>query len=109
MWSTSSVTDTKGGRSRASRLARALILVSCGTACSDPAGPGDSPDPDPVTVSGAVQKGPFILGAQVQLNLLDSLGNPTGTVFNTTTTSDKGEFSVNVSPSVVDLVTNGFY
>ena len=81
-------------------------VTGCG-GDSGPAGPGGSVDP--VVVSGAVQKGPFILGAQVQVNVLDSVGNPTGTVFNTTTTSDKGEFSVSVSPSVVDLVTDGFY
>ena len=73
-----------------------LCLILALTVCSDPADP--EVVIEPVDVSGAVQKGPFILGAQVQLNVLDSVGNPTGTVFNTTTTSDKGEFSVGVAP-----------
>lgn len=101
---------------RGREVTRLVLFVCLGTwvtGCggdSDPAGPGGSDGAvDPVTVSGAVQKGPFILGAQVQVNVLDSVGNPTGTVFNTTTTSDKGEFSVSVSPSVVELVTDGFY
>ena len=97
------------------RLVFFVYLGAWVTGCggSDPVNADDSGDPngagESVVVSGAVQKGPFILGAQVQLNLLDSVCNPTGAVFNTTTTTDKGEFSVSVNPSVVDLVTNGFY
>ena len=97
------------------RLVFFVYLGAWVTGCggSDPVNADGSGDPngssESVVVSGAVQKGPFILGAQVQLNLLDSVGNPTGTVFNTTTTTNKGEFSVSVNPSVVDLVTDGFY
>jgi hypothetical protein len=92
-----------------------VVLVSALGACGgdgggDDDGAGADADiEDRVAVSGAIQKGPFILGAQVQVNVLDAAGDPTGAVFNTTTTNDKGEFSVTVEPSVVELVTEGFY
>ncbi len=69
-----------------------------------------SKKPDTVTLSGAVHKGPFVLGSQIAVQPLDTGGNPTGQSFTTQTKNDKGEFSVDFSASgQVQLTGSGFY
>lgn len=61
-------------------------------------------------LSGAVQKGPFVLGSTINVSPLDATLNPTGQVFNTQTTSDLGQFSVSfMAAGRVALEGNGFY
>jgi hypothetical protein len=63
-----------------------------------------------VQLSGAVEKGPFVIGSSVSVNILDSDLNPTGSVFNTQTTSDLGEFFISFSTSsTVKLEGKGYY
>lgn len=50
----------------------------------------------PTKISGAVQKGPFVLGSSLALSPVDATGNPTGQVFMTQTTDDLGDFSLNL-------------
>lgn len=63
-----------------------------------------------VTLTGAVQKGPFVLGSTVNVSPLDAKGSPSGQVFNTKTISDLGEFKVDFMASgLVSLEGSGFY
>lgn len=63
-----------------------------------------------VTLSGAVQKGPFVLGTTVSVSPVDSSGNPTGQFFSTQTINDLGEFNLEFSyTGLVSLEGNGFY
>lgn len=64
-----------------------------------------------VTLSGGVDKGPFVLGSSVSVAILEQ-GKPTGAVFRTQTDSELGEFSVEVtaaagSSALIEAV--GFY
>jgi len=73
----------------------------------------DDADSGPVTqisVRGAVQKGPFILGTTVDVSPLDADANPIGLSFSTTTQNDLGEFIVaNLPPGPVFVEASGFH
>ena len=70
----------------------------------------DSYEPVEVHLSGALEKGPFVMGSTVNISPVDSNGNPTGLVFSTQTISDLGEFSVDFEASgFVSLEGTGFY
>ncbi len=61
-------------------------------------------------VQGAVQKGPFLLGSSVTASMLDGSLNPTGQVFNTETSNDRGEFELDYPASnAVSLEGDGYY
>jgi hypothetical protein len=61
-------------------------------------------------VRGGVEKGPFILGSAVDLSALEPDTTPTGLVFTTETTSDAGDFTIDVpSLSLVSVSAQGFY
>lgn len=78
--------------------------------CSGPGGDSGSGQPVSVMLSGAVQKGPFVLGSTINISPLDATLNPTGQVFSTQTTSDLGQFSVNfMAAGRVALEGSGFY
>lgn len=63
-----------------------------------------------VVLSGAVEKGPFVLGSAVSVSPVSATGNPTGSVFNTQTVNDLGEFSLEISYlGNVALQGEGFY
>jgi hypothetical protein len=83
----------------------AALLPAC--SCNDSSGSGDA---GPVTITGALQKGPFIQGSSLDVAMLDATGAPTGLSYGTTTTSDLGDFSVTAAttgPS--ELVGEGYY
>jgi hypothetical protein len=80
--------------------------------------PADSPlaeasppgDAGRVVLSGAVAKGPFIVGSTVVINPVDNLGNPTGQSFPTSTRDDLGNFSVTFDYRGPVLMTgSGYY
>jgi hypothetical protein len=85
------------------------VLAGCGGG-----GGGDTPDggsPGPVDMSGAIQKGPFIIGAEVEVAMLDpDTANPTGASFPTTTRNDFGEFDLTLpGTGAAEIQTSGFY
>ncbi len=81
----------------------ALVTSGCGPST-------DKPAPVQVSLKGAVQKGPFVLGSSITISPLDANADPTGQAFLTQTTNDKGEFSVNFSATgPVSLQGVGFY
>jgi hypothetical protein len=77
-----------------------LVLSGCGK------------DPDSFAFSGKAQKGPFVSGANVTVNELNSSFDQTGKSFTSSTSADDGSFSLNSVELETDyaLVTaNGFY
>jgi len=63
-----------------------------------------------IVLTGAVQKGPFVLGTSVAASLLDATLEPTGDVFNTQTENDLGEFELGIPVGgPVSLEGQGFY
>jgi hypothetical protein len=64
----------------------------------------------PAIVSGAIQKGPFVIGSSITISAINQSGVPTGQVFNTQTTNDLGTFSVAFSyRGYTDIQAQGFY
>jgi hypothetical protein len=92
-------------------LSLPLVTLSCGGGSEAPTpAAGGSSSGGGVVLDGAVQKGPFVVGSSVQLSLLDAALQPTGAVFNTSTTNDLGEFQLSFSRSgPVSLEGQGFY
>lgn len=94
-----------------------LAWLGCVTSCGDSG--NTSPDmngtnmngvPLDVSLAGAVQKGPFVLGSTINVSPLDATLNPNGQVFNTKTNDDAGHFAVNFKASgLVSLEGSGFY
>jgi hypothetical protein len=98
-----------GMAKRAWGAAVALTLAACGsssensqTAPSDRAGN--------VALSGAVHKGPFVLGSTVNISAIDDDGTPGGQQFSTSTTSDAGDFAVSFDyRGRIALEATGYY
>jgi hypothetical protein len=94
------------------RLLMAWVSLTLG--CSDSGQSGAALGPpesaNPTQVRGAVQKGPFVVGSSITLSILDQQLNPTGQVFNTQTSNDRGEFEIGLSAtSPISLQGSGFY
>ena len=93
------------------------LFVACGDdgGGGSPDGGGDDGGGDDggaveVSLTGAVEKGPFIVGTTVEVSPVDSEGNPTGLVFSTTLTNDLGNFDLEVAfrgPALLE--GDGFY
>lgn len=75
----------------------------------------NNPVPDKINLSGSVQKGPFIQGSDINIYLLDNAGNNLGSVYNTQTTDNLGNFSTTLAGLSQDytgnlsLSGNGFF
>lgn len=84
-----------------------LLLASC----SPTAGDGLDEETDDVALSGAVEKGPFIIGSSIRVAILDASLEPIGSVYDTVTTDDLGAFTVNfpVTADPVSITGSGFY
>jgi len=84
-----------------------LCLVFALSACP---GCGDNHAAGKVTLEGAVQKGPFLVQSSIQVSVLDGELNPTGTVYNTETINDLGEFTIQFRASgAVSVEGSGYY
>jgi hypothetical protein len=84
----------------------ATLCVLALTGCSGSDGSGQT------VLSGAVEKGPFVLGSSVDVALLDDGLNATGQVFSTQTTDDAGRFTVLLnlqSTRPASIEGDGFY
>jgi hypothetical protein len=89
-------------------------MVACSDSGQPLEGPLESVEPDETTsttqLRGAVQKGPFVVGSSITLSVLDQQLNPTGQVFNTQTTNDRGEFEIGLNATgPISLQGAGFY
>jgi|GEM_PF-1758702 len=80
-----------------------LALVSC--------------EKEPVTfrsvdgVKGRVQKGPFVTGSNVMVQLLDDNFTPSGVVYSVITNNDFGGFDIEneIKSPYIEVITTGFY
>jgi len=63
------------------------------------------------TVSGYIQKGPFVQGTEITVRELDKELTPTGDTFTSTIDDNTGSFSTkgDLKSSYVELSANGFY
>ena len=89
-----------------------FFLVAIGLNCNaDNDSEGGDDNSGSVTLEGAVAKGPFSVGSSVDVAMIDSITtDPLGTVFNTTTRNDLGEYNLNLnSLGTAEIVANGFY
>jgi hypothetical protein len=88
-------------------LAVFAIFASCES------GGGGSGTVDPVSsdYSGAIFKGPFLVGSSVQVQELDSSLEQTGSAFVGDITSNTGEYDISGVPfgGVVELIATGYY
>jgi len=93
-------------------------LVLSIVACVEPLPPnepgGRGGETHWITVDGAVQKGPFIVGSSIFAAILDDIGRAIGKTFSTKTSNDLGEFALDINlgdaASVpVALEGSGFY
>ena len=71
-----------------------IILIAIGCNKVDTA---TTNQPIPDDISGVVQKGPFVAGSSLTLFELDNQFTPTGRVFNTQTSDNKGSFQFNTT------------
>jgi hypothetical protein len=102
------------------------ILPGCTSGGSDDGGNDDRPDagqspdaapaPDgstvgPVAMTGAIQKGPFVIGSNVEVAILDpATADPTGQSFSTVTRNDLGEFDLTLpGTGAAEIRTTGLY
>jgi FG-GAP repeat protein/thrombospondin type 3 repeat protein len=84
----------------------AMLSISLLAACSD------SSDQARVSLSGAVEKGPFVVGSSVSISMLDATLTPTGEVFNTQTLDDAGRFAIDFQQTLdqpMAIEGSGFY
>ena len=81
-----------------------MALASCG-------GGGSHGGPATFSLRGDVQKGPFAVGSEITVNVLDTTLGPTGTVCNTQTSDSLGDFVVSsmIGTPEVEIVAQGFY
>jgi uncharacterized protein (TIGR02145 family) len=70
------------------------------------------PDQAKTSLSGVVQKGPFINGTNILISDFDNALNQTGKVFSTKISGQNGSFALNnlsLSSNLIGLVANGYY
>ena len=72
--------------------------------------PVEPPPPASVSVAGAVQKGPFLVGSTVLINELTAAGEPTNSTLLTEIEDSVGAFSFeSTEPGPVQIVATGYY
>ncbi|MCP4604213.1 MAG: hypothetical protein GY847_27445 [Proteobacteria bacterium] len=71
----------------------------------------DEGTPTVYTVDGFVQKGPYIMGSQMDIQELNNTFAPTGTTYNTQTIDDLGSFELTseIGSRFVEIKATGFY
>jgi len=83
-----------------------LLVVSCGN--DDNGNTVIKKD----KISGFIQKGPYVNGTSIVISELDANLSPTGKVFNTQITDNKGSFEITnleLNSRYVELIANGYY
>lgn len=103
-------------RLRVASVVSFLLLAACGGGGGSDGGGSSTPPPgsgtpaQPVTVAGAVQKGPFLVGSTVLVNKLDALGRATDSTTVAEIKDSVGTFSFSAnSAGPVQLVASGYY
>jgi hypothetical protein len=86
-------------------LSVTFILMLCLGACSTNS-PGSV-----YSISGQIQKGPFVSGTTIKIQELNDQLSPNGTSYETVTNDDFGSFQIetNIKSKYVEIVATGYY
>ena len=85
------------------------LLLSCSE--EDSSSEVDTASSSAVTVSGQVQKGPYVQGTEITVRELDSSMIPTGNTFTGTIDDNTGSFSIKgtLANKIAELAADGYY
>lgn len=90
-----------------------FLLAACGgggSGSSPPPVGGGPTNPPELTITGAIQKGPFLVGSTVLINKLTARGEPTDSTLTTDIEDSIGTFSFKTTASgPVQIVADGYY
>lgn len=92
-------------------LAFGLMLSCAKSSSDDSSSSADTSSSSAVTISGKVQKGPYIQGTEITVRELDSSMIPTGNTFTGTIDDNTGSFSIKgtLTYKIVELSALGYY
>ena len=88
------------------------LVLSCAKKSDDSSSEDtDTSTSSAVTVSGKVQKGPYVQGTEITVRELDSSMTPTGNTFTGSIDDNTGSFSIKgtLTNKIVELAADGFY
>ena len=90
------------------------LMLSCAKSSSDDSSSSadtDTSTSSAVTVSGKVQKGPYVQGTEITVRELDSSMTPTGNTFTGTIDDSTGSFSIKgtLTNKIAELAADGYY
>ena len=88
------------------------LMLSCAKKNESPSSEEtDTSSSQAVTVSGQVQKGPYVQGTEITVRELDSSMTPTGNTFTGTIDDNTGSFSIKgtITNKIVELSALGYY
>ena len=89
------------------------LMLSCAKSSSDDSKSEDTDTStsSAVTVSGSVQKGPYIQGTEITVRELDSSMTPTGNTFTGSIDDNTGSFSIKgtLANKIAELAADGYY
>ena len=85
-------------------------MLSCASSSSEDSS-SSSDSSSAVTVSGKVQKGPYVQGTEITVRELDSSMIPTGNTFTGTIDDNTGSFSIKgtLANKIAELAADGYY
>ncbi len=87
------------------------LMLSCAKEDDSSSSETDTSSSSTVTVSGKVQKGPYVQGTEITVRELDSSMTPTGNTFTGTIDDNTGSFSIKgtLTNKIVELSALGYY
>ena len=92
------------------------LMVSCAkkddsSSSAETSSDTDTSSSSAVTVSGKVQKGPYVQGTEITVRELDSTMTPTGNTFTGTIDDNTGSFSIKgtLTNKIAELAADGYY
>ena len=87
------------------------LMISCAKKSDSSSSETDTSSSSAVTVSGKVQKGPYVQGTEITVRELDSSMIPTGNTFTGTIDDNTGSFSIKgtLTNKIVELSADGYY
>ena len=87
------------------------LMLSCAKKDDSSSSETDTSSSSTVTVSGKVQKGPYVQGTEITVRELDSSMTPTGNTFTGTIDDNTGSFSIKgtLTYKIVELSALGYY
>ncbi len=87
------------------------LMLSCAKKDDSSSSETDTSSSSTVTVSGKVQKGPYVQGTEITVRELDSSMTPTGNTFTGSIDDNTGSFSIKgtLANKIAELAADGYY